>query len=96
MEFDKNGMTLEEAVAIIKEIEPQHERTNSGTAEDVILQAVHNSDIVPVVRCRDCVFGTPDINRRGEPHILCAVGSEFMLHEIEWFCADGERRKSVE
>ena len=60
------------------------------------LSRILAADVVPVVRCRDCIHGTPDINRRGEPRILCAVGSEFMLHEIEWFCADGQRRESVE
>lgn len=30
MEFDKRDMTLEEAIEVIKEIEPMHEQTISG------------------------------------------------------------------
>ena len=90
MEFDKKNMTLEEAVAIIKEIEPQHERTNSGTAESVILQAVHDFEIVPIVRCRNCVFGRV---KHQDMYLCYREENEDCpdFHEPEFYCAFGQR-----
>lgn len=69
MDFDNQSMTLEEAITIIREIDPNAEETNSRRAETLILQAVHQgaevkfptdimnaADVVPVVRCKDCVY----------------------------------------
>lgn len=42
MDFDKPNMTLAEAIAVIREIEPKAEETNSRRAETLILQAIHD------------------------------------------------------
>lgn len=42
MDFDNQSMTLEEAITIIREIDPSAEETNSRRAETLILQAVHD------------------------------------------------------
>ena len=42
VDFDNQNMTLEEAITIIREIDPIAEETNSRRAETLILQAVHD------------------------------------------------------
>lgn len=42
VDFDNQSMTLEEAITIIREIDPSAEETNSRRAETLILQAVHD------------------------------------------------------
>ena len=53
-------------------------------------------DAVPVVRCRDCKYGEPTKNARGEAVIkceeICWLCRLPRLMEPDWFCADGERR----
>ena len=48
------------------------------------LQFVYTSDVVNVVRCKDCKY-------RWDP-IQCDMYSEGMVTPDDWFCADGERR----
>ena len=46
-------------------------------------------DAVPVVRCKDCIFGE-QINNR---YICTNAGHcQSKSNEPEWFCADGVRR----
>lgn len=96
MDFDKKNMTLDEAIEIIKEIEPKYERTNSGTAESLILQAVHCTDMVPVIRCSHCIYHNqhdscthPKQCRHGENgNMICVISAP-----PDHFCAYGQRRE---
>ncbi len=45
-------------------------------------------DVVPVVRCKDCV-NKECFGRDGK--IVCDLDG--FIHEPDWFCADGERRE---
>ena len=54
-------------------------------------------DVVSVVRCKDCKYGslycTEDVC--GETLIECTrpdLGDVIELHGWKWFCADGERK----
>lgn len=53
-------------------------------------------DAVPVVRCRDCVYGCLSQNVCGEDRVFCEnpdfEGMDYLVNEPDWFCADGERR----
>ena len=55
-------------------------------------------DAVPVVRCRDCVYGCLSKNARGEGRVFCEnpdiEGMDYLVNEPDWYCADGERRES--
>ena len=49
-----------------------------------------------VVRCKDCRFGEPTKNMRGENRCACinyrtGIDPDF-THKPDWFCADGEKR----
>ena len=46
MELNKFGMTLDEAIEVIKEISPEDEQTSSGIAEARVLNAVHNGELM--------------------------------------------------
>jgi hypothetical protein len=56
-------------------------------------------DMVHVVRCRDCKFGEPETNGRGDDMVMCQnkqnpIGDGDWLMPPEFYCADGERRDS--
>lgn len=46
MDYDKRDMTLDEAIAVIREIDPRAEETNTRRAETLILMAVHDGATV--------------------------------------------------
>lgn len=49
-------------------------------------------DAVPVVRCKDCVYGTPCND--GEYDCKKDIGTiQTTVHKPDWFCADGERKE---
>ena len=50
-------------------------------------------DVVPVVRCRDCIYGKP-FNKVWVSPKLDALWCEVMEQTTkdDWFCADGERK----
>lgn len=49
MDINKQDMNLDEAISVIKEIDPNYEITSSYNAESIVLNAVRNGEIVPVV-----------------------------------------------
>ena len=54
-------------------------------------------DVVSIVRCKDCANGEQDINFHGDPCIRCynsANGVSHKLHRLDWYCADGEQKKT--
>lgn len=53
-------------------------------------------EMVEVVRCKDCRFGEPTKNMRGENRYACinyrtGIDPDF-THKPDWFCADGEKK----
>ena len=100
--------------AAIKAVEEYLQGLDSCISEDklkldgyrnglqVAMYEVNNApavDAAPVVRCRDCKYGEPETNGRGEDMVMCQnklnpIGYEDWLMPPEFFCADGERRES--
>ena len=62
------------------------------------LQFVYTSDVVNVVRCKDCKFGKLCIDVDGHRLIQCTntkyptANVETWPLELDWYCAGGERR----
>jgi len=62
------------------------------------LQFVYISDVVNVVRCRDCKFGKLYLDADGHRLIQCTntkyptANVETWPLELDWYCAGGERR----
>lgn len=52
-------------------------------------------DAVPVVRCKDCAYGTKVKNGCGEDVVECSLDMEHLCHSPNWFCADGEKKTDV-
>ena len=54
------------------------------------------SEMHPVVRCQDCKYGKPTTNGVGQAVIkcwnICVLCGVPRLLELDWYCADGERR----
>lgn len=51
-------------------------------------------DAVPVVRCKDCRYGQYCTDGKTTYQCFKWNSGEFgMLHEQNWFCADGERKE---
>ena len=49
------------------------------------------SEMVPVVRCKDCKFhGTEIQQRNGTKRVRCTLIDEYKSEN--WYCADGEKR----
>ena len=48
-------------------------------------------DEVKIVRCKDCKYGEPKKNARGEQMVECNGEFPDWLRDPNWFCADGER-----
>jgi len=44
-----------------------------------------------LIRCKDCKYGKPTINAKGEDMVDCLMGDNWLKYP-DWFCADGERR----
>ena len=54
------------------------------------LENAHTVDAVPVVRCKDCKYGTKALE---SPFMFCGKPySGFIAHETDYYCANGERR----
>lgn len=55
-----------------------------------------SKNAVPVVRCKDCVYGMVFKNVHGEQKIDCMSpghnGTYVEAHKLNWFCADGRKR----
>ena len=62
------------------------------------LQFVYTSDVVNVVRCKDCKFGKLCIDADGHSLIQCTNSNyptanvETWPLELDWYCAGGEHR----
>ena len=60
------------------------------------LEKIPAVDDASVIRCRDCKYGEPTKNARGEAAIkceeICRLCRLPRLMAPDWFCADGERR----
>ena len=62
------------------------------------LQFVYTSDVVNVVRCRNCKFGKLYLDADGHSLIQCnnpnypTANVEIWPLELDWYCAGGERR----
>lgn len=52
------------------------------------VEALHPSDVVEVVRCKDCRHLKKNIS-------FCPKQASY-IHDGEWFCADGERKNKGE
>ena len=51
-----------------------------------------------LVTCAECKFGNPTYNGRGEEMVDCLnkyTGLMGVLHEPNWFCADGEANENA-
>lgn len=63
-----------------------------------VLDAIPAVDVEPVVRCKDCKYGVPTKNGLLNDMIACEnkdspCGYSSWLCQLDWFCADGERRE---
>lgn len=68
---------------------------------ETIYETIKDSDGVEcfikrgnLVRCKDCKFGEACKNGRGEHGVICYnshSASHSWVHELNWFCADGEK-----
>lgn len=61
------------------------------------LKFVYTSDCVPVVRCKDCKWGSVITDDDCEDIVYCnnpdcPVWEADMAVKPDWYCADGERR----
>jgi len=45
-----------------------------------------------LVRCKDCKHGKIYVGRHGY-HVACEI-IEHPSHDLDWFCADGERKSA--
>ena len=57
-----------------------------------------SADVEPVVRCRDCRFGTREKNYEGKEMIECwnpecPCSYHAYLLPQDWYCADGKQRE---
>jgi hypothetical protein len=53
------------------------------------------TNMVEVVRCKDCKHGYPCKNASGEDSVKCInryVSLDSICRKPDWFCADGERK----
>ena len=48
------------------------------------------TNMVEVVRCKDCKYGESRKNAKDEDMIDCLLADNWLKHP-DWFCADGER-----
>lgn len=75
MDFDNPKMSLQEAIAVIREIDPSAEETNSRRAETLILQAVHQGAEVKfptdIMDAADVVTGSDFRDCRNELCLRC-------------------------
>ncbi len=97
MDINKQDMNLDEAISVIKEIDPKYEITSSYKAESTVLNAVRNGEIVPVIRCKDCKWWDKVDNIDGVNYGTCerkctAIRKDAFPNE-NWFCADGIRKE---
>ena len=70
-----------------------------GTDGGDTVEIVNTQDFVPVVRCRNCVYGCLSKNGSGEDMVFCEnpdldEAMDIFVNEPDWYCADGERRDS--
>ncbi len=88
-----NCSTLDEAIGIWKHLDPISERTISGKAEALILQATKDETLIPVVRCKDCkyYYAYPDEYRTCHEHYEIDGVSKMM--GVDDFCSKGERKE---
>ena len=55
-----------------------------------VLDTVPASDVVEVVRCRECFYNAGESRDLcGNPVILCVTA---VKHEPDWYCASGKRK----
>ena len=50
------------------------------------------TNMVKVVRCKNCKYGDSIKNAKGEPMIECALLDKGWLKKPDWFCADGKHK----
>lgn len=50
-----------------------------------------NADVVPVIRCKDCIYYDEDDLSEGKKKCFCYLHLEFRA--MEYFCASAERRE---
>lgn len=55
------------------------------------------SEMVAVVRCKDCKYGEPETNASGYDMTMCTntnnpLGFDGWLMPPDWYCADGKRK----
>lgn len=87
-----NCNTLEEAIAVWQELDPWSERTISGKAEAIILQAVREKKLVPVVDGEKTLYCTDEYY--GDWYACKVCGKSNMLPSAK-FCPDcGARFKT--
>lgn len=79
----------------------------SGNAQDAsqdiasLLSEIPAADVVSVVRCRECKYGTLEKNAKGEDMVECwnkdcPCSFHAYLIPPNWFCAEGERREELQ
>ena len=52
-------------------------------------------DAVPVVRCKDCLFGTVYKNLHGAEYVDCRL-DEYWVRKLDDYCSYGERKEPPE
>ena len=58
------------------------------------IEAAQTVDVVPVVRCKDCVNGTFCLNSQGAEYVDCML-DDYSVRKPDDFCSYGERKEGA-
>ena len=69
--------------------------------EDIInsIKNQPTADVVEVVRCKDCKHGDVSVIEKtkcGQETVACYCNIHKLLHSLDWYCPNGERKKTNE
>ena len=67
-------------------------------AWDSAINALRNApsaDVVPVVRCKDCVNGTVFVNKQGVEYVDCVL-DDYSVRKPTDYCSYGERKEGAD
>ena len=67
--------------------------TTIGRRDYVMFHEIDSAPSIDIVRCRECVSGTPSGIFCGEADMYICNANDQDLYEAEHFCSYGERRE---